>query len=355
MITRLISRPRGLVQSARMLHSHRLTTSSRGLSFTQTFDRSDPQHVPNMPVQRVQILNIPTETRIRLSNAMKSMPSPYAHFNIHRTASFEVMSSQLPQSVRDAIRNFHSDNQGPGVLLIQGLPTDPALPMTPMDGRRSTLKSTFISEACLIGLTTLIGEPFSYASEKNGELIHNVCPVKKSETVQSNESSKVNLSLHVENAYFEDRPDYLALYCLRQDHKKQAFTSFVDVRSVLSKLLPEDIAELQKPVFIIPSPPSHHLAMGGERWSSPRPLVDATENPNLICRFPGMKALTPEAQIALERFEKASRQSDVVQQFALQPGSILLLNNHKGAHGRSWFEPRYDGFDRWLQRVYVRA
>jgi L-asparagine oxygenase len=122
-----------------------------------------------------------------------------------------------------------------------------------------------VSEGCLTGISTLIGEPFSCASEKNGELSRNVCPVQHRETGQSNESSKVDLSLHVENAYFDDRPDYLALYCLRQDHKKEALTSFVDVRYALSRMDLTDRAELEKPVFIVPSPPSHHGAMGGEK------------------------------------------------------------------------------------------
>ncbi|RDW58728.1 hypothetical protein BP6252_13204 [Coleophoma cylindrospora] len=173
-------------------------------------------------------------------------------------------------------------------------------------------------------------------------------------TLQSNGSSSIDLSLHVENAYFGFRPDFLLLYCLRQDAKQEARTSVVDIRCALAKLDPHEVAELQKPVFMVPSPPSHHGAMGGERWSDPRPVFgDLRVDPNFICHFPGMKALEPMAQRALDRFEEVVLQRDIVRHIAVQPGGMLLLNNRKVAHGRSSFEARYDGSDRWLQRVYV--
>jgi L-asparagine oxygenase len=84
-------------------------------------------------------------------------------------------------------------------------------------------------------------------------------------------------------------------------------------------------------------------------------LVEELENPKLICHFPGMKALDPKAQKALDKFEETARESDAAGHIALQPGSILLLKNHKVARGRTCFETRYDGTDHWLQRVHIRS
>jgi L-asparagine oxygenase len=122
-----------------------------------------------------------------------------------------------------------------------------------MDGGQSMEKRSFISEGCLTGIARIIGKPFGYTSEKNGEVIHNICPIQNRKVLQSNKSSRVDLSLHVENAYFDTRPDYLALYCLRQDHKKEALTCVIDIRSAISKLDPTDVTELQRPVFVVPS------------------------------------------------------------------------------------------------------
>lgn len=37
----------------------------------------------------------------------------------------------------------------------------------------------------------------------------------------------------------------------------------------------------------------------------------------------------------------------------LEPGDLLVVDNRRAIHGRSAFPARYDGFDRWLQRMYV--
>jgi L-asparagine oxygenase len=263
----------------------------------------------------------------------------------------------VPLDVISTIQAFHTSPDGPGALHIRGLPTDYPMSPTPAKGGRANDKPSFISESCLISIASIIGDVFSYATEKNGELIHNVCPVRSGEKTQSNESSKVNLDLHIENAYFENRPDYLALYCLRQDHEKRAKTYLADVRVALQKLSPETIAELRKPVFLVPSPDSHHKAQGGPKWSRPRPLIegDSFESPTMLFRFPGMKALDHRGEEALLRFAEAINDPEIVFSIALQPGEMLLLNNRKVAHGRTYFEARYDGTDRWLQRVYIRG
>ena len=37
----------------------------------------------------------------------------------------------------------------------------------------------------------------------------------------------------------------------------------------------------------------------------------------------------------------------------LESGDLLIIDNRRAAHGRSAFEPRYDGCDRWLKRAYL--
>ena len=297
---------------------------------------------------------IPFEIQTRLSIGMLALDSPYTNLDNVCHGSHALLSSELPPALVAAIQDFRSNGLAPGAMVVSGLPLDPILPMTPARGERSTEKTSFVSEGCLLGIATYLGRLLSYPNEKNGDLIHNICPVKSGETVQSNESSKIDLSLHVENAYLDNRPDFLALFCLRQDHKQEALTSFIDVRSIVSEMDEADIAELQRPKFIVPSPPSHQKATGGVEWSAARPIFEDFDHPNFICHFPGMKALDEKAQQALDKFEEIANRSDLMSNIALEPGSLLLLNNRKVAHGRSQFEPRYDGTDRWLQRIYIK-
>jgi hypothetical protein len=39
----------------------------------------------------------------------------------------------------------------------------------------------------------------------------------------------------------------------------------------------------------------------------------------------------------------------------LRPGDLLIVDNDAVVHGRVAFRARYDGSDRWLKRVLVRA
>ena len=304
----------------------------------------------------VQILQITENERSRILDLSLRVPSPYDDFEAHASASFQAVVSALSPQNLAALRAFRTDARSPGAILLRGLPTDPTLPATPSDGRRVQNKETFVSEACLSGVSQIIGDIYGYTTEKEGELIHNVCPVRKGEKTQSNESSKVDLSLHVENVYFDFRPDFVALYCLRQDHEKEAFTFTADARTALSMMRPEEIEELQQPVFVTPSPPSHHAAQGGVQWSRPRPLIDGpADAPELLMHLPDMKCLEPSIRGTFEKFKAAMNDGRTINGVALQPGDLTIVNNRKAAHGRCFFTPRYDGTDRWLQRVYLHT
>jgi L-asparagine oxygenase len=37
----------------------------------------------------------------------------------------------------------------------------------------------------------------------------------------------------------------------------------------------------------------------------------------------------------------------------LEPGDLLIIDNHRAVHGRGPFKPKFDGTDRWLQRAFV--
>jgi L-asparagine oxygenase len=64
-----------------------------------------------------------------------------------------------------------------------------------------------------------------------------------------------------------------------------------------------------------------------------------------------MKAMTLEAEAALEALKEAI--ASVYQGIKLEVGDLLCIDNRRTVHGRSPFKPRYDGFDRWLQRSFV--
>jgi alpha-ketoglutarate-dependent taurine dioxygenase len=58
-----------------------------------------------------------------------------------------------------------------------------------------------------------------------------------------------------------------------------------------------------------------------------------------------------DAAVALEEFRAAIGES--AQFVTLSPGDILLIDNKRALHARTSFRPRYDGTDRWLQRISI--
>ncbi len=56
------------------------------------------------------------------------------------------------------------------------------------------------------------------------------------------------------------------------------------------------------------------------------------------------RQLDPADADACERLARTLR---------LTPGDLVIIDNRVTVHGRTAFQPRYDGADRWLQRTYV--
>jgi L-asparagine oxygenase len=251
------------------------------------------------------------------------------------------------------LRNFRCNPRHPGYLVVKNLPVDDCLPDTPAHGGRAEHKKSFFSEGCLLALARLLGEPFAYRSEKAGEVIHTVAPVKGSETKASNEGSEVDFQPHVELAYFPFRPDHLVLFCLRSDANGEGGTIVADVRRACRLLSDDDLARLREPVYRIRAPQSFQQTHA-EAWSRPMAILSGpTDFPAVVVNFNATEAETAAATSALQAFGRAVHK--VADCICLKPGECLLVDNRKALHGRTKFAPRYDGKDRWLQRVYTRT
>jgi L-asparagine oxygenase len=296
-----------------------------------------------------------------IRKALLEMPSPYERFEEAIVAAYRALAG-LPASLEQEIAEFARSPDTPGALLVEGLPLDPELPATP-EGRAVGGRSSFVGEGCLLGLSRILGEPIGFLSEKSGDLIHNVTPVAAGAYTQSNQGSKVFLSYHNDSVYDPDghyhryNPDFLILLCMRADHDGRALTYYVDARDVSRVLAPQDRELLRRPLYRMAAPSTFTREQaGGQRvWSRPYPVLSGPEDtPEISVAANGITAIGPEAQAALERLLAAFNDPRVHGVAALRPGSALLINNRKGLHARSVFEPLFDGRDRWLLRTYIR-
>lgn len=258
------------------------------------------------------------------------------------------LSCRLPERLLTAVRRYRHDSGRAGTLFVANLPIEEStLAATPaVLGSMEKFASVPAALAMLLGLQ--LGEVVAYREEKAGALVQNVVPVPGQEASQSNAGSQP-LRFHVENAFHPHRPDYVGLMCLRNDHAKQAGTLVSSIRSALPLLSEEDRKVLFDRRFVTAPPPSFRSGPA----TLPHPVLEGSpDDPDIRVDFNATESLDEEAGGALDRLLGALQ--EVSSSLVLQTGEMTFLDNRIVLHGRSQFIPRYDGRDRWLQRVYVQ-
>lgn len=260
-----------------------------------------------------------------------------------------LASRVLPESVVEAVMRFGETSSKSGALLIRGCPVGD-LPMTPDTPTAHTEKDR-TSEWTLLSVARLLGHPVGYLPEHGGDLVQNICPTRDGAVRQVSTSSKVTLLYHTEASFHPWRPRWLLLLCLRGD--ENAKTTLVSVNDILPRLSERSRTVLGARKFRTGIDESY---AGGRSsaMSEPHAVIEVSNGVSSI-RYDAelTQGLDEEARQALEELNQvlATCEGGVV----LQPGDLVIVDNTVAIHGRSPFEPRFDGYDRWLQRAFVIA
>ena len=195
-----------------------------------------------------------------------------------------------------------------------------------------------------------VGYPISYVQEQAGALVQNIIPVHKTEYEQISTSSKVQLALHTEAAFHPYKPDYVMLLCLRGD--PNAVTTYANVEDIVSQLSNEMLQYLQDPAYTTSVDKSFQLPGKKYRQTTLQILKKIGSEYNMNYDEDLMKPTNILASMALDKFAEAV--SKCVQEIVLETGDLLIIDNNKTVHGRKPFQPKYNGTDRWVQRMLVR-
>jgi len=255
---------------------------------------------------------------------------------------------RFPVALRHTISEFRGDSGPFASLVIRGFAE-----LCQSSQGTPTLQSTGQQEpalpsALLSALAYGLGSPIAYEAEKHGALVHNVAPIRGLEAFMGNAGSKQTLEFHVENAFHTARPDHISLLCIRPDHDKQARLTVGSITLALRIIDETTIAALFRDAFITAPPPS----FGNQSRPSQTHAVlkGAHDDPDLTVDFAATTSNDPACQRALTTLRTAL-ESTVVG-LTLDSGDLAIVDNRRAVHGRSPFTPRYDGKDRWLQRIY---
>lgn len=248
--------------------------------------------------------------------------------------------SALPTTLTRVVTVFASRLGRGGAVLVQGLPVPKELPPTP------TVASDGVAtgrEAVLVAVGLLVGEPLSFFVRAPGcNQVQNLYPRGGG---PDHAAALAPLELHTELAFDPKAPDALALLCLRAGTTPVP-NRLSDLASAAGGLTDADRRLLPQAHFGLPAP-------GGTAPAAPRPLVTPWKDTWRYCYTETVVARGVRHVGALRHLGQSLRAHAV--EVVLRPGDLLLVDNLHMAHGRAAQQPLYDGSDRWLQRVLVRA
>ena len=234
------------------------------------------------------------------------------------------------------------------VINIPNIGEIPPTPLLPFIEDEATPVATEV----LLAAAASCGFAVSYAQEQNGRLIQNIVPTHKTEYGQISTSSKNDLYLHTETAFHPYKPSHVVLLCLRGDDS--AGTTIASINEIIKHLDEDVISILQMPFFSTGIDESFKNGKNDNFRLTTEVLKhnkDESEEMQWTMTFDWqlMSGETTEASDALEEFKKAV--SKCVETIYLKSGDLMLIDNKRAIHGRTKFQPRYDGTDRWLKRI----
>lgn len=281
-----------------------------------------------------------------------------------------VCAHELPRRLREHLHEFRLLEPVSALCLVSGVPVDPErIGRTPRHWQgRPKPSPAHREETLLVMLASLLGEAIGWATQQNGYLVHDVCPIPEHEGEQIGTGSEQPIWWHTEDAFHALRGDYIGLMCLR--NPDGVATTFASLERL--DLSEEDLDLLFSPLYTIRPDESHQAK--NRSGSSPgnallersyRKIEQMKAHPEKIALLHGDRsspyiridpyfmdpAADPRAQAALDRLIEAIERSlvDVV----LAPGDLCFIDNYKAVHGRRPFKARYDGNDRWMKRLNV--
>jgi Fe(II)/alpha-ketoglutarate-dependent arginine beta-hydroxylase len=275
-----------------------------------------------------------------------------------------VYSHKLPGRIRSIFNEFRH-GQLSGVLCVSGYPVDQErLGPTPSHWRDRPAPSTARREELLLILfSSLLGDPFCWATQQDGRLIHDVLPIKGHENGPLGSSSESELTWHTEDAFHPLRADFISFACLRNPYAAATTIGYVDSLDLTDEVK----AILFQRRFSI-RPDESHLAENNsahdsakffninKMWADPDSVAVLFGDPGQPYiradpYFMTVRSGDQEARFALDQL--VGQMDERMFDLRLASGDFCFLDNFRAVHGRKPFKPRYDGTDRWLKRLNI--
>lgn len=268
-----------------------------------------------------------------------------------------LVSSELPRSLRGTLGSFRLNEQD-GVVLVRGCPIENDLRATPAHWSETPERApAALHDIVALLIASLLGDPFGRVGQQAGRVIQDIVPTRNGRREHRGGSAESGLDWHSEDAFHEYRPDYLALFCLR--NPDYVATTYADVAEL--EITDADRNLLFDAEFIIRPddarvvPARQAPARRRARDDAPPKVATLFGDPNRpYIRLDPSYTDVPESAAHRQAYRRLCAAADqATRSVRLRPGDCLLVDNFRVVHGRAPFHARFDGADRWLKRVGI--
>lgn len=284
-----------------------------------------------------------------LDLASSVVGDPYSDFEAFFQNIIQIQED-VPERIKGGVKELREARRG-GALLIRGLPLGKNICATPGEPFAKQPILDLGSEIFLVMISTLVAEPFSFREWDAGFMVHNKYPIRSHREVQFG-SNAVEFLVHTETPFREFSPDYIALLCLREDPTGEAVTRLCDIGEIIESLSDADREVLQGAFFAFETD-NPAVQIDGKSYTLPMPIITTRDRDQVFEYVHDLVGIHKEAQEVLNRL-KSKVEAAVVDLF-LTGGDLIIIDNSHMVHGRSAYEPNYDGTDRWLQRLLLTS
>ena len=284
-----------------------------------------------------------------------------------------VLAQSLPTPLLEFLEEFRVDEPS-ALCLVSGLDVDEQrLGPTPAHWRDSQYGSpAFPQEIFFLLCATRLGDPFGWATQQDGRIMHDVLPIRGHEHYELGSNSLQHLSWHTEDAFHPCRGDYVALMCLKNPDLVE--TVVCDGADLDWSTL--DTNALFEPAYTQMPDNSHQPQNTGQSTGDPivdrlrarsfaliqswnddpvkRPVLFGDREDPYLALDPYHMKTDGWSDGALRAFQGLCDQIEShLKGVSLRPGDCMFIDNFRAVHGRKSFKPRYDGSDRWLKRLNI--
>lgn len=258
-----------------------------------------------------------------------------------------IKAFQLPERLVEYIVDFKYQNGDPGAIVIRGMKFsgERKTPQTMEESQEA--KRDAKSDLLLILLSSLLGEVFGWSSQRNGDIINDIFPLKGNENEQLSTGSKANLAYHTEEAFHPFRADYIGMTCVRNTEMigtQVASVKDLELSNETRKILSEERFFFEKDKNF----------ENDEGKDLPEAVLFGSKKDPYLRIDPSFMHVDPKDEEAKKALQDIARQLyQNLEDMVLESGDYCFIDNYFLVHGRKSFTPLYDGNGRWLKRVNI--